>query len=101
MQVIKAQYDRMLETNIIPCFEFELSDGEFLTVDIDYSEKGIVFSFDSEQLPTYFSGNVEKLEAGIYVYLFDEYFDSLDYYLQEIHLEVVEGFILPNGMDFI
>lgn len=101
MQPIKAQFDRMLENNIIPCFEFELMNGDFLTVDIDYSEDGIVFSLDTEQMPTYFSGSVKKLEADVYIYLFDEYFDSLDYYLQEIHQEVVEGFMLPNNIEAV
>lgn len=99
MQTIKTQFDTMLENNIIPCFELEVSENEFITVDISYSEYGIVFSFDTDDLPTYFSGNVERISDNTYVYLFDEYFDSLDYYLQEVYQEIVEGFILPNNME--
>lgn len=99
MQTIKDQFDKMLENNIIPCFEFELSNGEFITVDIDYSKDGIVFTFDTDNLQTYFSGNVEQLSEYTYVYLYDEYFDSLDHYVQEIYDEVREGFIFANNME--
>lgn len=99
MQTIQQQFDTMLERGIIPVFEFELSNGEFIIVDISINDSGVVFSFDTQDAILYFSGNVERISDNTFVYQFDEYFDSLDYYLQEIHQEIIEGYIAANNLE--
>ena len=99
MQTIQQQFDTMLERGTIPVFEFEMSNGEFIVVDISICDNGVVFEFDNEGLPVYFSGNVERISDNTFVYQFDEYFDSLDYYLQEIHQEIIEGYIAANNLE--
>lgn len=94
---LESQWTTMLERGIIPCFEFELTDGEFLLVDISFCDDGLYFEFDENNLKTWFSGDVIKYGGG-YKIKFNGCFDNLDYYLREIYTEVMDGFVIPNNL---
>ena len=94
---LENQWNKMLASSTIPCFEFKLPPGEYLLVEISFRNNGLLFNFDENGLKTRFSGNVVKSEGG-YKIKFDACFDNLDYYLQEIYAEVMEGFIIPNDI---
>jgi len=81
----------------IPVMEFETSNGDYLVVDIVWSDSGLVFDFH-EEYPVSFSGEVFKLCRGRYLYPFDEYFVGLQHYLEEINQEITEGYLLSNGL---
>jgi len=95
---IYNQWQSMLNYGKIPCFEIELSNGDYLTVDIDYREGDnyISFSFD-DSLPVFFDGEIKKHGREYHVIL-DECFSSLDSYLELIYNNIIEGYIIPNDL---
>lgn len=115
-QAIFKQWQDMINKGRVPVMEYKLNNGEWLTVDIGLpiitticpitgkqlsstiAGSYISFSFDQGEYKTYFDGNI-KGKNGDYKMPLDEYFDNLDYYLQEIAGNIQEGFILANGLD--
>ena len=95
---IYNQWQFMLNYGRIPLFEIELSNGDYLLVDIDYREGDnyISFSFD-DSLPVFFDGEIKK-HGGEYRVMLDECFSSLDSYLEIIYNNIIEGYIIPNDL---
>jgi len=101
-KAINNQWQAMLNYGRIPCFEIELSNGDYLIVDIDYREGDnyISFSFpsfDDDSLPVYFDGEIKK-HGGEYHVMLDDCFDKLDSYLELIYNNILEGYIIPNDL---
>lgn len=81
--------------------EYELKNGDYLLVHFcaNSDNTGIEFSFDSDNLPTYFSGEVVMVNDNRYYLEFEpEYFDNIDHYFQAIADEINEGYLLPNDL---
>lgn len=97
-KAIYSQWQAMLNYGRIPLFEIELSNGDYLVVDIDYTKGNdyISFSFD-DSLPVFFDGEIKKHGSQYHVML-DECFDNLDSYLQLIYNNIIEGYIIPNDL---
>ena len=97
-KAINQQWQAMLNYGKIPMFEIELSDGDYLIVDIDYQtgDDFISFSFD-DSLPVFFDGDIKK-HGGSYHVILDDCFNNLDNYLELIHDNILEGYILPNNL---
>lgn len=95
---IYNQWQAMLNYGKIPCFEISLNNGDYLLVDINYTEGNdyISFSFD-DSLPVWFDGGIKK-HGGEYRVMLDECFDNLNSYLQLIYDNILEGYILPNNL---
>lgn len=95
---IYNQWQAMLNYGSIPCFEIEVINGEYLLVDIDYTQGDdyISFSFD-DSLPVFFDGEIKK-HGGSYRIMLDDCFESLDSYLQLIYDNIIEGYIIPNDL---
>jgi len=51
---IKKQFNDMITSGLIPCFEYELKNDEYLLVDVDVTKKGVEFSFDSNEKTVFF-----------------------------------------------
>lgn len=97
MDIIKKQFNEMLDRAIIPCFEYELLEGEYLIVDLQAGEKGIIFEFDDQSLPVNFDGEIEN-NGDTWLLPYDIYFEDLDHYLQMIDQNISEGFLIPNNL---
>ena len=97
-KAINSQWQSMLNYGKIPMFEIELSDGDYLIVDIDYQAGNnyISFSFD-DSLPVFFDGGIKK-HGGNYHVILDDCFDNLDSYLELIYNNIMEGYIIPNDL---
>jgi len=97
-KAINSQWQDMLNYGKIPCFEIELSNGDYLVVDIDYREGDnyISFSFD-DSLPVFFDGDIKK-HGSNYRVILDNCFSSLDSYLELIYDNILEGYIFPNNL---
>ena len=95
---IFTQWQAMLNYGKIPCFEILLNNGDYLVVDIDYQtgDDFISFSFD-DSLPVFFDGDIKK-RGGRYRVMLDDCFNNLDNYLELIHANILEGYILPNNL---
>ena len=95
---INNQWQAMLNYGKIPLFEIELSDGDYLIVDIDYQAGNnyISFSFD-DSLTVFFDGEIKK-HGGNYHVMLDPYFESLDSYLELIYNNIIDGYIIPNDL---
>tara|TARA_R110000796_G_scaffold4252_1_gene16438 strand:+ start:459 stop:770 length:312 start_codon:yes stop_codon:yes gene_type:complete len=98
MNTIKSQFENMLDRGIMPIFELEIIGDEYLLVNLSVSDIGVEFSFDAEGLRTEFDFNIKKIHSNKFVLLFDEYYDDLDSYLELIHENLMEGFIIPNQL---
>ena len=104
MNTIYEQYNEMLDKGIIPIMEYELANGEYCTVRLGITDKqnkehqGVLFDIEgSEGMPVWFDGVIEKV-GSVYCLPFDEYFESLDYYIEMISDNVLEGFLLANDI---
>ena len=97
---IVLQWENMLNSGKIPCFEFELKNDEYLLVNLELNEtnKEIQFSFDSMNLKTWFSGNVKQYHDCLFALPIDDYCENVDQVLEVIYEEVNEGFIIPNRL---
>ena len=94
---IKAQRQVMIQAGRIPVMEWKMSNGDWLMVDIEYKGDYFLFSFDQDNKPVFFDGCITG-QDNFYHYPIDEYSDSLDHYLQEIADNIIEGYLLPNGL---
>ena len=104
MQTIKDQFDAMLDSGVIPAMEYQIKNyggNDWLLVDIGINDRGVTFSFDSMEKPTYFDGEIITYNDCYYCLPFDEYFEDLDYYLQAISDNITEGFLLPNDLYYV
>lgn len=93
------EWREMIAKGTIPCFEFKTQVDEYLIVDISIAEDGkyLFFSFDVDGRPTWFSGAVDIETENTFGLPIDNDF-SLDGHLQQIHDEIVEGYLLPNNL---
>ena len=99
---IACQWEKMIASGRLPIMEYQIGEDDFLQVDLALVDGGsaILFSFDRYPFPTaeiWFSGDVVPV-LNNYQITIDEYSDRLDLYLQQIDQEILEGFILPNGL---
>lgn len=99
---IAYQWEKMIASGRIPVLEYQIGEDDFLQVDVDLVDDGsaILFSFDRHPFPTadvWFSGEVVPVLNNFQITI-NEYTDRLDLYLQQIDQEMMEGFILPNGL---
>ena len=99
---IACQWEKMIASGRLPIMEYQIGEDDFLQVDLALVDEGsaILFSFDRYPFPTadvWFSGDVVPV-LNNYQITIDEFTDSLDLYLQQIDQEMMEGFILPNGL---
>lgn len=99
-QAINEQWQAMINSDRIPVMEYKLANGDWLVVEINYQENYLAFSFDQDNKPCFFDRCI-KGDNGFYRYPLDEYFDSIDHYLQEIHQNIIEGFLIPNNLDCV
>ena len=98
---IAYQWEKMIKSGRLPIMEYQIGD-DYLIVDIELVDDGaaIIFSFDRYPFPTadvFFSGDVVPVLNNFQITI-DEFTDDLDIYLQQIDQEMMEGFILPNGL---
>jgi hypothetical protein len=105
METLYTQFNEMLCRGTLPLFEFEMSNGDYLVVNIQISDKqskdqGFLFSFDTDNKPVFFDGEIVEFENNNNLFLlpFDDYFDNLDYYFQMISDNITEGYLLPNNL---
>lgn len=97
-KAISEQWQAMLNYGKIPLFEIALNNGDYLLVDIDYTQGDdyISFSFD-DSLPVWFDGEIKK-HGSEYRVILDAYSASLDSYLELIYNNIIEGYIIPNNL---
>lgn len=97
-KAINSQWQKMLNYGKIPLFEILLNNGDYLVVDVNYTQGDdfITFSFD-DSLPVFFDGDIKK-HGSSYRVMLDDCFNSLDNYLELIHDNILEGYILPNNL---
>ena len=101
-KTIAYQWEKMIKGKCVPVLEYQIGEDDYLQVDLALVDDGsaIIFSFDRRPFPTadvWFSGEVIPVLDN-YQITIDEYTDNLDIYLQQIDQEMMEGFILPNGL---
>lgn len=99
---LRAQWEAMINRGIMPIFNHDLSNGDILTVNVqlEADDSGLLFNLDAweaEGLEPYFSGAIEQ-RGHRYFLPFDEYEDSLDAYLAQLADEILEGYLVPNGL---
>ena len=99
---IAYQWEKMIKAGRLPIMEYQIGEDDYLIVDLELVDDGaaILFSFDRYPFPTadvWFSGDVVPV-LNNYQITIDEFTDNLDLYLQQIDQEMLEGFILPNGL---
>lgn len=96
---IRTEWEQLISSGRIPVMEYQISENDYLTVDVSLSEdnREIEFSFDSDNKKTWFSGDVIVINDNRYKITVDPDM-SLDHHLQAISEEMTEGYLLPNGL---
>lgn len=97
MNTVQQQFQMMLESGRIPVMEYELYNGDFLTVEIQATETGLQFSADFNDLPCFFDGQITG--AGNYWLLPYGNDFSLDEHLQLIDQNIIDGYIIAHSLD--
>jgi hypothetical protein len=100
IQKISQEWQSMREIGIMPLFEIELRDREYLLVELELylPLEEIRFSFDSMNLSSHFSGNIKEYHDCAFALPITEFDDSLDALLEVVYQEISGGFILPNDL---
>ena len=82
-----------------PILEYKTGESDYLVVVLLLSEDNleIEFSFDSDNKKTWFSGDVIVINDNRYKITVDPDM-SLDEHIQLIDQEMIEGYLLPNGL---
>ena len=96
---IRTEWENMISSGIIPVIEYQTGENDWVVVDIQLSDDSqeIEFSFDSDGKTTCFSGDVITINDNRYRITVDPDM-SLDHHLQLINDEMMEGYLLPNGL---
>tara|TARA_R110000851_G_scaffold264328_1_gene416889 strand:+ start:843 stop:1520 length:678 start_codon:yes stop_codon:yes gene_type:complete len=95
---IGKQWDEMLSRGIMPLFELEIINDEYLLVELSIVDKGIEFVFDSDNKPVSFDEEIVLIHDNRYLLPFDDN-DNLDRNLEIIMQNLNEGYLLPNNLD--
>lgn len=102
---IKQQWQQMINRGTMPLFEIQITESDYLLVDLSLTDDGIRFSFDTSPiapynvLPVSFDGEIIQLGEGVYVLPFESACsDGLDSLLEMIYENITEGFLLPNNL---
>ncbi len=105
MEKLFTQWNKMLDAGRMPIFEFKCinSEGEedYYVFNVHMNPHGLTFDIPDTDIKTWFSGEIVKLNSFMFLLPFDEHFDDLDYYLEQIHLEITEGYFIPNGINVV
>jgi hypothetical protein len=97
INTIKSEWQSMLDRGIIPCFEYQISEDDWLLVDIKFNEEGLEFSFDSDNKRVAFDGDITVIYNNHYRVPFDLDM-SLDGHLELISDNIVDGYLLVNDL---
>lgn len=97
MNAIQLQFTKMLQRGTLPFLEYELFDGEFLTVEIQATDKGLEFSADFNDLPCFFDGQIVG-SGNFWLLPYDDCF-SLDQHLELIDQNIRDGYIIAHSLD--
>lgn len=104
MDISQAQLDNFkaqwYAIQCMPIMEFKTISGDYLVVDIalDMERCGLTFELSGDydlEDDTRFSGDIVEDGGGVFFIPFNEYEDNLDHYLNEVHMEVLEGYLIP------
>lgn len=97
MNTIKQQFDQMLGRGVIPHLEYELVNGDYLTVEIEATASGLQFSADFNDLPCFFDGQITGV-GNFWLLPYDDCF-SLDEHLQLIDQNIREGYLIVHNLE--
>lgn len=98
IDTIKAEWQAMLYRGTIPCFEYQISADAWLLVDLEFTNEGLKFSFDSyNNRVALFDGVITVIDENFYMLPWDLDM-SLDSHLDIIIQNMVEGYLLVNGL---
>lgn len=93
-----TDWRELMTSDLLPVMQFELKDDNWLLVDFSVDEEGITFSFDTDNLPVYFDGDVQPRGNNTFFLPWHEYDFTLDSQLQLISDNIKDGFILANNL---
>lgn len=96
MKNLQQQFEQIFQRGIIPVIEYELYNGDYLTVEIESTESGLQFSADFNDLPCYFDGQITG-SGNFWLLPWDECF-SLDEHLQMIDQNINDGYIIAHSL---
>ena len=97
MNTIQVQFAEMLQRGTLPFLEYELFDGEFLTVEIQATDKGLEFSADFNDLHCFFDGQI--VGSGNFFLLPYDLDFSLDQHLELIDQNIRDGYVIAHSLD--
>jgi hypothetical protein len=97
MNTVQIQFEEMLQRGVIPFLEYELFNGEFLTVEIQATVKGLEFSADFNDLHCFFDGQIVG-SGNFWLLPYDLDF-SLDQHLELIDQNIRDGYIIAHSLD--
>jgi hypothetical protein len=97
IDTLKSEWQAMLDRGIIPCFEYQISEDDWLLVDLEFTDDGLEFSFYSDNKRVAFDGGIEVINDNRYMLPWDIDM-SLDSHLEMISENITEGYLLVNDL---
>lgn len=95
---LESEWQAMINRGTHPMFEYQIGENDYLIVNLEFTDNGIEFSFDSDNKRVAFDGDIKVINDNRYLMPFDVFTDSLDCYLETIHANITEGYLIVNGM---
>ena len=96
-QTITTQFVEMVNAGRMPIFEMA-AGSTWLLVDLSIDVNvGMIFSFDTNDMPVSFDGDIIELSKNQFALPFDEY-TTKDGMLEMIYDNVQDGFISYNNL---
>lgn len=97
INTMKTEWQSMLDRGTIPCFEYQISEDDWLLVDLEFTDNGLEFSFDSDNKRVAFDGEIIVIHDNRYLLPWDLDM-SLDSHLEMINVNMIEGYLLVNDL---
>lgn len=97
MNKMQIHFEEMLQRGVMPFLEYELFNGEFLTVEIQAMRKGLSFSADFNDLHCFFDGQIIGF-GNFWLLPYDLDF-SLDQHLELIDQNIRDGYIIAHSLN--
>ena len=95
---IQNEWNELLESGRMPYFEYELNNGEYLLVELELNNNGLLFMFDDMGLNCYFDGSIINNNLMPYSEMPYYNINNINDLLVFIDTNMNGGFIYPNDL---
>ena len=84
--------------NVANWLEFEVSKDQFLIVEVEVLQEGILFSFDSNGKDVHFGESIKQFSKNRFMLPLNGL--SADEGVEAVSDAIISGYLIPNGLNY-